>query len=94
MEAKQQVGTTRSAAMTEPLDRQLTERYADCLDAHPETILTVPEPCMTMNEYASHIEGAIAGAYTHCLVKRGPFLVVKWIRSHEVNWLFDAYGTP
>ena len=80
--------------MTEPLDRQLTARYADCLDAHPETILTVPEPFMVMNEYASHIEGAIAGAYTHCLVKRGPLLVVKWIRSYQVQFLFDAYGTP
>jgi len=78
--------------MTEPLDRQLTARYAACVESHPNTHIIVPEPCMTMNEYASHIEGAIAGAYTHCLVKRGPLLVVKWIRSEQVNWLFDAYG--
>ena len=77
--------------MMQTLDMQMLGRFSECVGAHPGSQLLVQAPSKTPTG-ATNLQRAIRGELTHLMVKRGPLLVVQWVETANVQWLFDAYA--
>ena len=69
------------------LDRNLMERYYECLNSHPETKL---KP-LAIQQFDLH--AILAGEVVHVMVARGNDLTVQWVPvAPSIKFLFDAYA--
>ena len=67
------------------LDMQMIQRYSQCLDSHPHTMLCFASEVPNMKR-------VISGELVHCMVTKGTLLQVRWIPAKDVQWIFDAYS--
>ena len=72
--------------MTQTLDKQMIDRYSECIHSHPNGAILVND------QPAIDFERAMRGELTHMLYSKGPLLIVRWIPTQAVKFLFDAYG--
>ncbi len=76
---------------TQTADREMIQRYEQVCGWHPDTVMV---PVASLADFSDDNWGRFKdGTTTHVIVQRGSCLFVTWMRSSEVQWIFDAYSS-
>lgn len=79
--------------MKQTLDLQMAGRYSECIRSHPDSPILIRANDFPDVAKEPMFNRVLKGELTHIMVKRGPMLIVTWTPSHNVQALFDSYGS-